>query len=185
MVIEEIQATFDDGKIIISNQADVETFLQMGYGTAFDDEQDLVLFSWEVLYLLANKRITVIDRLTQEELTFQSLFEKYRIQDGEIWTKYLVYRDLRRRGYVVRAGTGWGITFRVYSRGTYGKKAAKYLIFIACEGKAVLIDTIREVLHLVQGMKKELIVVVMDRRGEIVYYQLTTLNLEKKDFPFS
>ena len=182
MVIEEVQATFNEGKVLISNRADAETFLQLGYGTLLDDKQDLTLSSWEALYLLSNKRITVIDHVTEEELNFQSLFNKLRLDDVEIWTKYLVYRDLRRRGYVVRGGTGWGITFRVYSRGSYGKKAAKYLIFISCEGTTVPIDTIRKVLHLVQGMKKELIVVVMDRRGEIVYYQLTTLNIEKRNF---
>ena len=39
------------------------------------------------------------------------------------------------------------------------------------------VDKIREVLRLVQGMKKELMVAVMDRRGEIVYYTLGRLNL--------
>jgi tRNA-intron endonuclease len=182
MVIEEIKTTFDDGEVIISNQADVEAFLQIGFGKKLDDKPDHVLSSWEALYLLSNNRIRVIESETEEELNFQSLFDKFRSEDVEIWTKYLVYRDLRRRGYVVREGSGWGITFRVYSRGSYGKKAAKYLIFIACEGIDIPIDTIREVLYLVQGMKKELIVAVMDRRGEIVYYQLTTLNMEKKDF---
>jgi len=173
----EIKTTFDDGKVIISNQADAETFRQIGFGTKLDDKPDLALSSWEALYLLSSKRIMVIDSETEEDLNFQSLFEKFRSEDDDIWTKYLVYRDLRRRGYVVREGAGWEITFRVYSRGSYGKKAAKYLIFITCEGNSVPIDKIREVLHLVQGMKKELIVAVMDRRGEIVYYQLTTLNI--------
>ena len=177
MVIGEVKTTFDEGKVIISNQADAETFRQIGFGIEVDDKPDLALSSWEALYLLSSKRIMVSDNETEKELNFQSLFEKFRSEDGEIWTKYLVYRDLRRRGYVVREGVGWGITFRVYSRGSYGKKAAKYLIFITREGNSIPIDKLREVLQLVQGMKKELIIAVMDRRGEIVYYQLTTLNI--------
>ena len=177
MAIGEVKTTFDDGKVIISNQADAETFRQLGFGTKLDDKPDLALSSWEALYLLSSKRIIVSDSETEEDLNFQSLFEKFQSGDVDIWTNYLVYRDLRKRGYVVREGAGWGITFRVYGRGSYGKKAAKYLIFITCEGNTVPIDKIREVLYLVQGMKKELIIAVMDRRGEIVYYQLTTLNI--------
>ena len=119
----------------------------------------------------------IVQKEIEEELNFKSLLEKFQSEDNDIWTNYLVYRDLRRRGYVVREGAGWGITFRVYSRGSYNKKAAKYLIFITCEGNSVPIEKLKEVLQLVQGMKKELIIAVMDRRGEIVYYQLTTLNI--------
>ena len=177
MITREVKTTFDNGKVIISNQADAEIFRQIGFGTKLDDKPDLALSSWEALYLLSSKRIIVSDGKTEEELNFQSLLEKFRSEDNEIWTNYLVYRDLRKRGYVVREGAGWGITFRVYSRGSYKKKAAKYLIFITCEGNSVPIEKLREVLQLVQGMKKELIIAVMDRRGEIVYYQLTTLNI--------
>ena len=177
MAMEEVESAFEDGKVIIPVQEDAEAFLQGGYGTQLDDKPGLVLAPWEALYLLANKRIRVIDSETEEALDFQSLFGRFRPEDAEIWTKYLIYRDLRRRGYVVREGTGWGITFRVYARGTYGRKAAKYLIFVVCEGNAVPIDKVREVLRLVQGMKRELIVAVMNRRGEIVYYSLSQLNL--------
>ena len=78
MVNEEVKTTFDNGKVIISNQADVETFLQIGFGTKLDDKPDLALSSWEALYLLSNNRIRVIEAETEEELNFQSLFEKYR-----------------------------------------------------------------------------------------------------------
>ncbi len=177
MITREVKSTFDKGKVIISNQSDAETFRQIGFGTKLDDKPDLALSSWEALYLLSSKRIIVSDCETGEELNFQSLLEKFQSEDNDIWTNYLVYRDLRKRGYVVREGAGWGITFRVYSRGSYNKKAAKYLIFITCEGNSVPIEKLKEVLQLVQGMKKELIIAVMDRRGEIVYYQLTTLNI--------
>ena len=177
MITREVKTTFDNGKVIISNQADAETFRQIGFGTKLDDKPDLALSSWEALYLLSSKRIIVSDSETEEELNFKSLLEKFQSEDNDVWTNYLVYRDLRKRGYVVREGAGWGITFRVYSRGSYNKKAAKYLIFITCEGNSVPIEKLREVLQLVQGMKKELIIAVMDRRGEIVYYQLTTLNI--------
>ena len=177
MATDEIESFFEEGKVTIPVQEGAETLIQRGYGTQLSDKPGLVLASWEALHLLANKRIRVIDSKNEEPLDLQSLFGRFRIEDAELWTKYLVYRDLRGCGYVVREGTGWGTTFRVYKRGTYGEKAAKYLIFIICEGKAVPIGKVNEVLRLVQGMKKELIVAVMDRRGAIIYYSLGTLNV--------
>ena len=48
--------------------------------------------------------------------------------DSEILTKFLIYRDLRNRGYVVKDGFGFGSDFRVYERGHFGEKGAKFLI---------------------------------------------------------
>jgi len=175
--MEEVESKFVDGKVKILVQKDVELFIKGGFGTQYNDDSGLTLAPWETLYLLDNKRIRVIDGETEEALDFQNLFRTFRNKDVEIWTKYLIYKDLRSRGYVVREGTSWGITFRVYARGTYGDKVAKYLIFIVSEWNAVPISKIKEVLRLVQGMKRELIVVVIDNRGEIVYYSLSTLNL--------
>lgn len=183
MNVEEINSVFEGGRVIVPAQGDAEELLKSGYGTQLDDGPSIVLAPWEALYLLANSRTGVIDSETKENLDFQSLLGKFRQnremkpEEDEIWTRYLIYRDLRKRGYVVREGTGWGITFRVYERGTYGEKVAKYLIFVICEWNAVPIDKVKEVLRLVQGMKRELIVAVMDRRGEVVYYSLITLNL--------
>ena len=86
---------------------------------------------------------------------------------------------MRSRGYVVREGVGWGISFRVYERGAYGERAAKYMILAICEGAPLPVEKLEEVLRLAQNNKKELIVAVMDRRGEIVYYSLAQLNLRR------
>lgn len=175
MAIGEIMGIYKDSKVIIPIKDDAELLARGGYGTPV--ETGLLLSSCETLYLLSDRRIKVVNSKSDKALNFKPLLEQYSKDDGEIWTKYLIYRDLRSRGYVVRAGIGWGITFRVYGRGTYGKKAAKYLIFTIYEGSPVPISKIREVVRLAQGMRKELIVAVMDRRGEIVYYSLFQLNL--------
>ena len=54
--------------------------------------------------------------------------------DKNILTKFLIYRDLRNRGYIVKDGFGFGSDFRVYERGHFGEKGAKYLIFGMNEG---------------------------------------------------
>ena len=177
MSTKEIEAIFKEEKVIVPIQEDADLLLKGGYGTAREKEPGSILASYEALYLLSEGRLRIVDSETKEALSPQSLLERLRISDTEAWTKYLIYRDLRSRGYVVREGVGWGINFRVYERGAYGERAARYIILAICEGAPIPGNKFEEVLRLAQNMKKELIVAVMDRRGEIVYYSLSQLNL--------
>jgi tRNA-intron endonuclease len=90
---------------------------------------------------------------------------------------YLAYRDLRSRGYVVREGFGLGVDFRVYERGDYGKDTAKYLILSIQEGKPISLEDLAKALQQCQSLKKELVLAVMNRRGEVVYYSVSKLVL--------
>lgn len=177
MAINEIEATLEDGKVIITNQEDATALLEGGYGS-INEERDIFVFSpCEALYLLTQNRLKIVNKETGENLNFQSLLSILRPVELELWTKYLIYRDLRSRGYVVREGFGLGVDFRLYSRGTYGEKAAKFLVYAICEGTPTPIKKLQKILFTAQNMKKQLIVAVMDRRGEIVYYSLTQLSL--------
>jgi tRNA-intron endonuclease len=113
-----------------------------------------------------------------EAVDFQSLLRCYEGVDENAWVDYLVYRDLRSRGYVVREGFGAGIDFRIYERGAYGKDTASYLIMSTQEGKPVSIEDLTNALLQCQSLKKELILAVMNRRGEIVYYSVSQLTFK-------
>ncbi len=166
----------DSGGVTISRLEDADPLLQGGYGTRSEAGDGALLAPWEALYLLAEDRLHVSDAATGDALTFQTVLSRFREDDPEVWTRYLIYRDLRKRGYVVRDGMGLGIDFRLYARGTYGEKAAKYIVYAVCEGTPIPVQKLQEALTISLNMKKRLIVAVMDRRGEIVYYSLGTFN---------
>ena len=177
MLNNEVEAVYRDGQVHFPVTDETTPLRQGGYGTALDDEDVIALEPYEALHLLNERRISVVDLDTGHQLDFKTLLQQFNRIASEVWVKYLVYRDLRSRGYVVRAGFGEELAFRVYGRGDYGVKAAKSLIFVVCEGRPVLIDRVKEMMRVARNMKKVLIVAVMDRRGEIVYYTLSQLNL--------
>lgn len=172
-----ITAGFLDGQVAISDPATAQSLLEAGYGSANDNGKGSTLSPWEALYLLAEDRLQIQDCQSQQPMTFQTLLTQYRKEDEEVWTKYLIYRDLRSRGYVVRDGFGLGVDFRLYARGTYGQKAAKYLVYTLCEGTPMATKKLRDIHLIAQNMKKQLIIAVMDRRGEIVYYSLGSFHI--------
>ena len=122
--------------------------------------------------------IEVEDEETGKKLGFQDLLKRFQSIDKDAWVRYLIYRDLRSRGYVAREGFGLGIDFRVYERGDYGKETAKHLIFGIQEGQPVIVEELARTQRYVQNLKKNLILAVINRRGEIVYYSLSQLNLK-------
>jgi tRNA-intron endonuclease len=85
---------------------------------------------------------------------------------------------LRTRGYVVREGFGSGVDFRVYDRGDYSKDTARYLIVSVQEGKPIQIEDLANALTQSLSLKKELVLAVMNRRGEIVYYSISELSMK-------
>jgi len=176
MTVNMVEATLLDGEVVVRSQGDVDMLDQNGYGTRQEDKS-LLLSPCEVLYLVAENRIKVVEGTESGEVPFQSLLGRFRGNDAQVWTRYLIFRDLRSRGYVVKEGVGLGIDFRVYERGQYHTKAAKYVVFAIIEGNPLPASKLGEVLQLIQGMKRELIMAVMDRRGEIVYYSVSWLNL--------
>ncbi len=169
-----IEASLKDNGVLIKSAEDMEKLSSRGYGIPQDD--GLLLTFYEAMYLCSKGLINVKDEKTGEKVDFQSLLKRYEATEKNAWIKYLIYRDLRSRGYVVREGFGLGADFRLYERGEYGKNSAHYIVYGIYEGMPLSIEDLTQILKRVQNLKKTLILAVINRRGEIVYYSLSRLS---------
>jgi len=160
--------------VIVSPQENIEGLVSRAYGTPQDG--NLILSFYEALYLLDKGILRIRDEKSDKELSFEELLEKARSLNENAWFKYLIYRDLRSRGYFVREGFGFGVDFRVYERGEYGKSPAAYLVLGVREGRPIVAEELARILARVQSLKKKLILSVVSRRGEIVYYSVSRLS---------
>jgi len=172
----KIEASLRENAVFVSSPESIEGLSSRGYGVSENGKLTLALY--EALFLLGKRVIEVKDEETGEEVSFQTLLKRFQSVDENAWVRYLIYRDLRSRGYVAREGFGLGIDFRVYERGEYGKKTAKYLILGIQEGQPVSVGELARALRYVQSLKKSLVLAVINRRGEIVYYSLSELTLK-------
>ncbi|HDD40095.1 MAG TPA: hypothetical protein ENG21_02460, partial [Nitrososphaeria archaeon] len=62
-------------------------------------------------------------------------------------------------------------------RGKYGKEPARYVIAPIVEGKNLPIKRLQEWLVTCRKMRKELVIAVVDRRNEVVYYKARLVDL--------
>ena len=184
----KITAKFIDEKTIVINPKMQNILNERGFGES--EKDTLILNSFETLYLLYNNKLEL--KKVNKNIIFDELIQKYIQKNDDILTRFLLYRDLRTKGYVVKDGFGFGSDFRVYEKGTYGQKDAKFLIFAFNEGTQQKIGNLYKNIHEITQMGKEPIIAVIERRGEIIYYKINKMNflenkseLEMKDFNFN
>jgi tRNA-intron endonuclease len=145
-----------------------------GYGDK--ENNNYFLETYEALYLLHLKKLVI----TNGDVVDLSDLMKHALKyDKEIVTKFLVYRDLRSRGYVVKEGFGFGTDFRVYERGGFEKKRAKYVVFCVNEGINVKVGELSKHVREIETMGKNAIAAVVERRGEVIYYKLTNMKFNE------
>jgi tRNA-intron endonuclease len=168
--IPPVDAEFKDGKVLVSDPGRFGELEESGYGVR--EGKALVLKEYEALYLLYSKKLNLADG-TGKPIGFEAFAEKTQLKARDSWTKFIIYRDLRSRGYVVKEGFGFGTDLRVYERGDYPKKAAKYVVFALDEGIERRVEHLQESVREMAKMGKEAIIAVIERRGEVIYYRVS------------
>lgn len=170
-----ISGVINEKGVRIAEKCNIDSLSQRGYGIT--DNEIFTLTFYEALYLL-DKDLLEVKTKKDKRIDFQTLLQSYENIDRNAWVNYLIYRDLRSRGYVVREGFGTGIDFRVYNRGAYGKEPASYMVLGTQEGKPLPVEELTKALRQCQSQKKELVIAVMNRRGETVYYAVSQLTFQ-------
>ncbi|MHA2362339.1 MAG: hypothetical protein ACXAC7_00155 [Candidatus Hodarchaeales archaeon] len=146
-------------------------------------ENILVLTAEEAVLLLERKRIIIYHTAELIEIfTVDKLIEYFssQIKNGKFWGRYLVYKDLRGRGYVVRPGFGEGI-YRRYPRGTKPNTAqSDTFIFPFLGGSFLELHQLDLIVNQAKSNRKMLILGCVDRSGDVTYYRASDFN-----FPYN
>lgn len=165
------------GGTVVVEQADRFGELEEGgYGERQGD--GVRLKDFEALYLVYAGKMSLRDA-KGKEFTFEALAKANQSKVKDSWTKFIIYRDLRSRGYVVKDGFGFGTDLRVYERGDFPAKAAKFVVFALDEGTEKSLGDLRDSVKEIVKMGKEAIVAVIERRGEVIYYKVTRATFRK------
>jgi len=173
---ESFDALLKGEKVVVEDSGRFGELEQVGYGER--EGKKLVLKDYEALYLLFTGRLALNDDRGRK-VTFNQLAEASQARAGDAWTKFVIYRDLRSRGYIVKDGFGFGTDLRVYERGDFPEKAAKFVVFALDEGTEREVEELCDSVRQIVKMGKEAIVAVIERRGEVNYYKVGRANFRK------
>jgi len=128
-------------------------------------ELDLI----ETALLLENSKIRVVK--DKKTLDAQTLFAYCSGILPGFETKYLVYRDLRARGLVVKASHP--TSFKMYPRGTIpGKVHSDTWVEAVSERDAFSLPDIMTLAKRMIELRKRFILALVDEEGDLTYYML-------------
>ena len=113
------------------------------------EKRRYILEPHEALYLVEKERLTVIDEGERRILSFQEILNRELANDHMLWT-----RD-------------------------YPKKTPSYELYALAEGFSETLGHIEERLVEVRDSGRVLKLAVIDRRGEVVFYGLDKLEIER------
>lgn len=175
----QIEGTIEKNKVVVRDPEGIEDFYKASYiGTLEQNEdgtQSLILEPIEVLLLCERRRILLWENnnKNKNQHDFESLLTYFTNYDERLWYKYIIYSDLRKRGYIVRMGYGDGIDFIVYKRGAdFENESAKYLIYAVFEGSPIELRDLDTISRIAMSSRKDLIIATVDSLSKAVYYSI-------------
>ncbi len=176
-----VDAMYSEGKIFLPNSATSQQLFEKNYFGNISEKKGIPILELDIieaLLLLERNRLRIIND-TGTEITAEEILTQTAKLDERIWVKYLVYRDLRQRGYIVRMGYGDHIDFRVFPRGSTQKSGiAKYFVYILEEGHRIHLQNLDKITAQTLTARKILSLAIVDRLGDITYYLLEQLQFQ-------
>ncbi|MHA1786799.1 MAG: tRNA-intron lyase [Candidatus Thorarchaeota archaeon] len=179
LVEDPANVIFENRKGIVASE-DADRLSQQGfYGTRIDGNK-LELEPVELLHLIERKR-AIASTPSGEQVGSDYIVNSLLEEDPDLWIRYLVFRDLRSRGYAVRKGFGSGIGFRVYARGDKpGDANAKELVYVLKEGVPISLSDLDLVTKTAAGSRKDLVFALVDQNGEVNFYKVAQSTLRDR-----
>ncbi|MHA2250055.1 MAG: tRNA-intron lyase [Candidatus Kariarchaeaceae archaeon] len=149
------------------------------YGTP--EEKGLRLNGFEALHLYELGRIEI--KRDNNPYNEKDLVKYFSQKTPNFMLRYLVYKDLRNRGYILNIGQGSSFFFRLYARNTTPKKdGAKYYVTPLQEGGSIALQELDNLVSIAKKSNKILLFGMVDAVGDVSYLQVTQLlpeNLSK------
>jgi len=106
-------------------------------------------------------------------ISFEGYVRKARKVEPNFWIRYIVFKDMRNRGYIVKTALKFGADFRVYDRGIKpGEDHAKWIVFPAHEGSTLTWHDFSAKNRVAHSTKKKLLMGIVDAEGDVTYYEI-------------
>jgi len=165
--MNKIKATLISEKVM-SNTAEAQSlFATSRFGEKLGEK---ILYSLsEALFLVQDKKMDIYNH-QDKKLTQKEILKKFERIDKKFKTKYLVFKDLRKNGYIVKTALKFGADFRVYEN--KNSKHSKWVCFPISETSTLTWQDFSAKNRVAHSVKKNLLIAVADEEGDISYYEV-------------
>ena len=161
----------EDGTVRIVDPTEASQVYGKGFFGTPVSEGALTLDRYEAVYLAEMGRVTLASSQGRP-MEWPSVFRRAVRADPGFAVRYLVYRDLRQRGYVVRASPP-PVAFTVLPRGgTLHKTPSRYWVEALSERVPFDLARLFSLAERAQTAKKPLLLGLVDEESDLTYYRV-------------
>jgi len=158
---------------------DAASLWERGYG--FKEDSGVLLPHVAALHLHRRGILTVLTREGREVDT-EELLEFALARDPLFFLKYMVYRDMRSKGRIIKAGIAEMPYLLFYGRPS---RASSHIVAAYPRNKSIPLSELDSLLALGGRYKKGVYLALVDEEAEVSYYEIKrfTTRLEEKKAP--
>jgi len=126
----------------------------------------------EGLYLLEKRKIKIYEG--KKLVGFDSFLKKAGKIEPKFYTRFIVFSDMRDKGYVVKTALKFGADFRVYAKGIKpGKEHAKWILYPVQEGSTLTWHEFAAKNRVAHSTKKKILIGAVDDEEDVTYWEIS------------
>ncbi len=165
-------------EVLVDDQAEASQIHNKGHYGVPQTGGGLKLDLMEAICLVESERLEVLSGEMQMGAS-DLLMLGHRSSEG-FEVRYLVYRELRQRGYIVKLGQP-PLDFRVFPRGgSPTKTPSKWWVAAISERSIFDLGRLLEDLDRTNDVRKRLLLAVVDEESDVTYYDVRRVTPEGK-----
>jgi len=166
-----IKGTFFDNNVICEFNDEANKLYGVNLIGNLDNKK-YFLSIIEALYLVDKEKLEIYSK-TNKKMDFQQFLKKSSKIEDNLWIRFCVYRDLRKRGYVVKTALKFGGDFRVYDKGIKpGEDHAKWIVFPVGENTKFSWFDFAAKSRVAHSTKKRLLIALVDEESDVTHYEI-------------
>lgn len=159
--MKKVEVKFSNKQFFVNNVG-FGSFYDRGFGVK--EKNYFVLDSCEILYLFEKNKIEVFKG--KLNLNFNEILKISKVD----FKDYIVYKDLRSKGYFVKSGLKYGVSFRVYDKGVkVGENHSIWLVEPVYNTEIMKFKDLAGKNRIAHSTKKDVVFGVVDSENSVTY----------------
>lgn len=160
-----IPVKFSKGVFYLPDESSYQKFYSKGFGQKEDSFFTLTMY--EALYLYEKGKVKIRDSKSKV-LSFDYFMNKKDFDKDA----FLVFKDLKSKGYTLKSGLKYGFMFRIYDKGIRpGQDHSKFLLDVCSEKDTLKIRDFSAKQRVAHSTRKQGLLAIVDEDLGITYFQ--------------
>ena len=164
-----VEAEFSEHRVVSESAEAKNLYEQSRFGEVKGNK---VVYSLvEALYLFEKEKMEI--KFGNKKLSFDDFVKKARKIEPNFWIRFVAFRDMRSRGYIVKTALKFGADFRIYDRGIKpGDDHAKWIMYPVHEGELMTLYEFSAKNRVAHSTRKRLLIAIVDEEDSVTYYEI-------------